>query len=214
VSLSEPCGTCDGAGCPVCRPEPEPACLDCGKTPCGCKGEEPTPFALAGGERDHLPAHSKLDRHAIRYLAHRFRLTHSPLCRKANNVGAPKGEGRFPFKCECTFFQDVKDAAAGKLLVCRKAVCSNRSRRLESGDLPLEWVPSVGSPSEHYCSSACLDEIEPGARAWSMCRVCSERAPKAVGSDICVECEAAYAQEAERLVAQGEDSPEERDERE
>lgn len=34
----EPCGTCDGAGCPVCRPVPEPACLDCGKTPCGCKG--------------------------------------------------------------------------------------------------------------------------------------------------------------------------------
>jgi hypothetical protein len=37
----EPCGTCDGAGCPVCRPTPEPACLDCGKTPCGCKGEKP-----------------------------------------------------------------------------------------------------------------------------------------------------------------------------
>lgn len=34
---NEPCGTCDGAGCPACRPVPAPDCMDCGKTPCGCR---------------------------------------------------------------------------------------------------------------------------------------------------------------------------------
>lgn len=53
----------------------------------------------------------------VRDLAHRFDLRHSDACRAANRVkGTPEreavGHGRFPFKCECDFFEEIKRALA------------------------------------------------------------------------------------------------------
>lgn len=92
----------------------------------------------------------------IRDLAREFHLRHSDDCRKANNVGAPKGEGRFPFRCECDFFEKIEKARAGDLVICHRVLCSKHGERVNG------WLPDGWHRGEHgtYCSTFCLGEIE------------------------------------------------------
>jgi len=105
----------------------------------------------------------------VRDLAHEFRLRHSAACREAN--------GRhFPYRCTCDFFEKIKQAKDGLLIVCHRVICGKHETRIAAGILPLGWAEgneilswklsdpalSSGRPFRFtYCSEFCRAEIEP-----------------------------------------------------